>query len=64
MAIAQWVADNKVSQYVVDLIYLLLDDNADGYLSISEFSPVLFQWRKSRGFQHHTLVVELGQLKI
>ena len=64
MKIAQWVADIEVNPHMVDVIYALLDDNDDGSLSIQEFSPVLFQWRKSRGFQHQSLLIEIGNLKI
>jgi len=64
MKIAQWVADIQVSPHMANLIYVLLDDNNDGSLSIQEFSPVLFQWRKSRGFRHQSLLIEIGNLKI
>jgi len=64
MKIAQWVAGIEVNSHMVDVIYALLDDNDDGSLSIKEFSPVLFQWRKSRGFQHQSLLIAIGHLKI
>ena len=62
--IANWVALEEVADHMVELIYALLDDNYDGFLSVKEFSPVLFQWRKSRGFQHGQIQIELGQLRI
>merc|ERR1712018_231947 len=62
--IANWVALEEISDHMVDVIYALLDDDGDRNLSIKEFSPVLFQWRKSRGFQHQTIQIALGQLRI
>jgi len=63
-SIANWVALEEIADPMVDVIYALLDDNYDGFLSVKEFSPVLFQWRKSRGFQHTQIQIELGQLRI
>ena len=62
--VANWVAQEEIADPIIDVVYFLLDDNYDGFLSVKEFSPVLFQWRKSRGFQHAQIQVELGQLKI
>ena len=62
--IANWVALEEVADHMVELIYALLDDNYDGFLSVKEFSPVLFQWRKSRGFQHQSVQIALGKLTI
>jgi hypothetical protein len=58
------VANCEINPHVVEVIYALLDDDGDRNLSIKEFSPVLFQWRKSRGFQHQTIEIALGQLRI
>ena len=63
-SIANWVAREEIADSMIVLIYALLDDNYDGFLSVKEFSPVLFQWRKSRGFQHTQIQIELGQLRI
>ena len=63
-SIANWVAGEEIADSMIVLIYALLDDNYDGFLSVKEFSPVLFQWRKSRGFQHTQIQIELGQLRI
>ena len=62
--IARWVAHCDIDPHVVEVVYALLDDDGDRNLSIKEFSPVLFQWRRSRGFQHQSLQIALGQLKI
>merc|ERR1719150_1969893 len=63
-SIAKWVTNCEIDPHVVEVIYALLDDDGDRNLSIKEFSPVLFQWRKSRGFQHQTIQIALGQLQI
>lgn len=62
--IAKWVANRSISDYVVQIIFTLLDEDGDQHLSIEEFKPVLFQWRHSRGFQKAALNISLGQLKI
>jgi len=64
MEIAQWVAECDIDPHIVEVIYALLDDNQDGNLSVKEFSPVLFQWRRSRGFEHATLRINMGNLSI
>ena len=64
MNIARWATDCDVDPHIVEVIYDLLDDNCDGYLDIKELSPVLFQWRRSRGFVHQSIEISLGQLKI
>ena len=63
-SIAKWVANAEIDPHIVEVVYALLDENGDRLLSIEEFSPVLFQWRKSRGFQHQTVQISLGQLKV
>ena len=63
-SIAKWVAGCDIDPHIIEVIYALLDDDGDRNLSIEEFRPVLFQWRKSRGFQHQTIEIGLGQLKI
>ena len=62
--IAKWVANRGVSDYVIDIIFTLLDEDGDAHLSIEEFKPVLFQWRHSRGFQKAALQISLGHLEI
>ncbi len=62
--IARWVANRDISKHVIEVIFTLLDDDGDGHLSVSEFQPVLFQWRHSRGFQKASLHISLGHLKI
>jgi len=62
--ISMWVANKDISKHVIEVIFTLLDDDGDNYLSIKEFQPVLFQWRHSRGFQKASLQVSLGHLNI
>ena len=62
--IAQWVANCDIDPHIVKIIYALLDDDQDGNLSIKEFHPVLFQWRKSRGFEHKAIHINMGKLTI
>ena len=64
MNIARWVADCDVDDHIVEVIYALLDDDGDRNLSIKEFTPVLFQWRRSRGFQHQSVQISMGKLQI
>lgn len=64
LTVARWVANTDVAPHIVDLIFVLLDDDNDKHLSIKEFTPVLFQWRNSRGFHHQSLQFILGHLRI
>ena len=62
--IARWVASSEVNPHTMEVIYALLDEDGDRKLSIKEFTPVLFQWRRSRGFQHKNVQISIGQLQI
>ena len=62
--IARWVAGCEIDPHLVEIVYALLDDDNDGHLSIKEFTPVFFQWRKSRGFQHQSVQIAMGKLTI
>jgi len=62
--IARWVAGCEIDPHLVEIVYALLDDDYDGHLSIKEFTPVFFQWRKSRGFQHQSVQIAMGKLTI
>jgi len=62
--IARWVAGCEIDPHLVEIVYALLDEDYDGHLSIKEFTPVFFQWRKSRGFHHQSVHVSLGKLTI
>lgn len=60
--IANWVVGAEVEEHVVEVIYTLLDEDGDRNLSCKEFNPVLFSWRHSRGFQHGSLSVTIGNM--
>jgi len=62
--IAKWVANSDIDPHIVEVIYSLLDEDGDRNLSVKEFTPVLFQWRRSRGFQHQNVQISMGQLQI
>lgn len=62
--IARWVANAEINPHIIEVIYALLDEDGDRNLSIKEFKPVLFQWRRSRGFQHQNVQISMGQLQI
>ena len=47
----------------IQVLYCLLDEDGDRNLSTKEFSPVLFSWRNSRGFEKGALSVSLGNMK-
>jgi len=61
--IANWVVGRHVDPHVVEVLYCLLDEDGDRNLSTKEFSPVLFSWRNSRGFEKGALSVSLGNMK-
>jgi len=44
------ISDVEVDSHMLDIVYLLLDENEDHLLSIEEFSPLLADWRLSRAF--------------
>ena len=60
--IANWVANCELHSHIVEVLYALLDDNEDGLLSYKEFAPVLFGWRKSRGFEHKSIQIALKNI--
>ena len=62
-SIAKWVANSDVDPHMVEVVYALLDEDGDRNLSVKEFSPVLFQWRRSRE-DHQNLQISMGQLQI
>ena len=40
----------EVDEHIVDIIFLLLDEDEDQLISIEDFGPILYEWRHSRGF--------------
>ena len=53
--IVNWVAGSDIDPHIIEVVFALLDDDGDRLLSHEEFCPVLYQWRKSRGFQHQAI---------
>jgi hypothetical protein len=64
LEVDRWVAGCEIDNHLVEIVYALLDDDFDGHLSIKEFTPIPFQWRRSRGFQHQSVQIALGKLTI
>jgi len=62
--IAKWVAGKEINDYIIEVLFTLLDEDGDMNLSVKEFVPVMFQWRNNRGFQKSCVQVTLGQLRI
>jgi len=48
--LAKSISDVEVDEHLVDIMFLLLDEDQDGRLSIEEFAPLLAEWRLSRAF--------------
>jgi len=50
IGITNSISGIEVDSHVVDLVFLLFDDDQDERLSIEEFTPLLADWRLSRAF--------------
>lgn len=61
--VANWVIGAEIDPHVIEVIYCLLDEDGDRYLSSMEFNPVLFNWRHSRGFHKGGVNINLGHMK-
>ena len=48
--LSQWISDMEVDSHLVDVIFLLLDEDGHQLLSIQDFHPLLEEWRHSRGY--------------
>jgi len=48
--LAKSISDVEVDEHLVDIMFLLLDEDQDGRLSVEEFAPLLAEWRLSRAF--------------
>jgi len=48
--ISKCISDMAVDAHVVDVIFLLLDEDEDQIISREEFEPLLSDWRQSRAF--------------
>jgi Ca2+-binding EF-hand superfamily protein len=58
--VSHWVTTDDLSDHVARVIFVLLDDDQNGYLTKEELSNVLFSWRKARGFEKLGVNVTMG----
>jgi len=54
MTLCNWISDVEVDAHIVDVVWLLLDEEGHQILSIENFSPLMADWRLSRGFPQAT----------
>ena len=40
----------EVDEHIIDVVFLLLDEDQDQRMSIEEFAPILYEWRHCRGY--------------
>ena len=50
MTLSKWISGTEVDEHVVDVVFLLLDEDGDQLLSIETFAKLLSEWRHSRAF--------------
>ena len=50
ISLSKWISDMEVDDHIVDVVFLLLDEDGHQLLSIENFSPLLAEWRHSRAF--------------
>ena len=50
IALSKWISDMEVDEHIVDVVFLLLDEDGHQLLSIENFAPLLAEWRHSRAF--------------
>ena len=50
MTLSKWISGTEVDEHVVDVVFLLLDEDGHQLLSIETFAPLLSEWRHSRAF--------------
>ena len=51
IALSSCISDLEVDEHIVDVIFLLLDEDGHQLLSIEDFAPLLAEWRHSRAFE-------------
>merc|ERR1712038_1831185 len=49
---------------VAEVMFLILDENGDGTLHHNEVAPILFDWRRSRGFEKSAVHILMGHMKV
>lgn len=59
--VSHWVTtETLLSDHVARVIFVLLDDDQNGYLTKDELHHVLYTWRKARGFEKLAVNVTMG----
>jgi len=59
--VSHWVTTEELlSDHVARVIFVLLDDDQNGYLTKDELHHVLYTWRKARGFEKLAVNVTMG----
>merc|ERR1711971_1513827 len=58
------VTQQELSDHVAKVLFVLIGGDEKGRILKEEISPVLGEWRFSRGFDKGSLQVSLGQLRI
>ena len=54
MTLCNWISDVEVDAHMVDVVWLLLDEEGHQILSTDNFAPLMADWRLSRGFPQAT----------
>merc|ERR1712181_88957 len=62
--VSSWVTQQELSDHVAKVLFVLIGGDEKGRILEEEISPVLGEWRFSRGFDKGSLQVSLGQLRI
>jgi len=62
--VSSWVTKQELSDHVAKVLFVLIGGDEKGRILKEEISPVLGEWRFSRGFDKGSLQVSLGQLRI
>ena len=49
-SISRWISGVEVDAHIVDILFLLLDENENQLISSENLEPIFHEWRLSRGF--------------
>lgn len=58
--ISFWVSKSEMSDHVAKVMFVLLDDDENGRLTIEEIQHILLTWRKARGFDKLSINITVG----
>jgi len=62
--ISSWVSGLNTSDHVVNVLYVMFDEDEDGRIYRDDIANVLFDWRQARGLDKGGIHVSLGQIRI